>query len=342
MIRNIVVGTILILFSLVSFSQENEKVKIKRQSPEPGTKLSYMSKAIVKRATNEMSGNPDSAFMAYDNKTTFRKKPAYKLIDTVITEHKVPLRIFYPKKAKKTDALPVIIFYHGGAFMYGNIETYNNLAGKICRESKCIVVLPEYRLAPEYPFPAAVNDCYATYEWTKENIGNMGGDKAKISLIGDSAGANLSLVTALKAYENGFNDIASLSLIYPNTIWTDTLLLSREYFMGSKGPIYILSEELAYESRENYLNGVSPQHPYASPYYAKYYSDMPPTYVITAGCDPLRDEGELLVAKMQNSGMEVKHKRYKKMIHGFVTFYKVMPKGKKAIRESVRFANEYL
>lgn len=329
-----------VLVSMVAFGQN--KPKVKRKTPEPGTKLSLMSKAIVGRVTQGLlDNNPDSAFMVYDKQTTFRRRVAFKTIDTLITDDSLPVRIYYPHKAKRHDKLPVLIFYHGGAFLYGTIETYNNLAGKVCRESRCIVVLPEYRLAPEYPFPYAVNDAYATYTWTKANIGSLGGDNKKISLIGDSAGANLSAVTVLKAYNNGDTSITSQCLIYPNTIWADTLLASREYFSGKKGPAYVIAETVGYRARKSYLQEQNLRQAYASPYYANYSSDMPPAFIITAGCDPLRDEGELLVEKMKASGMQIEHTRYKKMIHGFVSFYKVMPKGKKAIRESVRFANKH-
>lgn len=329
-----------ITLAVILNAQPEPIVKIKRKTPEPGTRLSIMSRALIKQINKGMEGNPDSTFLVYDKKTSIRRKPCFNYVDTFLTKNNIRVRIYYPRKVKRNTSLPIFIFYHGGAYIWGSIDTYNNLAGKLCRKSNSIVIVPEYRLAPDSPFPNAVNDCFEVYQWVQNNAIGMGGDRRKIGLIGDSAGGALSAVTTLKAFEHGEPDIAFQILLYPNTIITDTLLPSREYFMGAKGPHYLLSEELVRNVQKLYLKGADPYHPYASPYFGNYNSSMPPTLVITADCDPLRDEGELLAMKFKENGMETELKRYKGMIHGFVSFYKVMPSGKKAIRHSVKFAKK--
>lgn len=323
-------------------SQDTIHGNFTRKTPEQGTKLSFFSRAILNRVNEGMKTNPDSLFLRYDKLTTIRKKPAHIVVDTVLHENNIPVRIFVPRQAKSNDELPVVIFYHGGAFIFGSIETYSNLAGKICRKSKCIVVLPEYRLAPQYPYPAATLDCYNTLKWVVSNIHNFGGSKNKITLMGDSAGGNLSMVTSLMNQDKEKAKILCQILFYPNTLLTDTILPSRDFFTGRYGKSYLLSESLMYKVKVQYLNGVSDTLPYVSPALAKLTSNLPPSLIITAQCDPLRDEGVLLFKNLQNVGVQANHTQYKGMIHGFISFYKISRIGRKAIREGIRFMRVHL
>lgn len=324
----------------LSVSGQELSTKIKRKTPEPGTKLSPLCKLITKQANIAMEGNPDSVMIDHmwlGRLTTFE---AYKRIDTVTEKTHRNLYIYLPKAVKKTKKLPVLIFYHGGGFIWGNVNTYDIVNHKICRETQCIVVFVEYRKAGEAPHPAAMNDCYETLEWVYNHIEDFGGDKTRIGLIGDSAGGNLSLVTAINSLEKDGPKISLEVLYYPSTITTDTMTLSRQYFMGNYGPHYILSEDLLRRIKDLYLAGYPDTSKYVSPLLANFSKDMPSTLIITAQCDPLRDEGEMAAKKLHDAGVPVIGIRYNGVMHGFVSFYNILPKGRKAIRETARFVKQ--
>ncbi len=335
------ISIILITLSLSVAAQDNVNYKIKRKTPEPGSKISPMCKAIVKKANPALESNPDSLFLQFNNRMSFFSTSVNKIFDTVTNQSRVPLRIYLPKTSKNNNELPVLILYHGGAFIFGSIETYDLLANKLCRKTGCIIVVPEYRLAPAHPFPAALNDCYETLIWVDKNISKFGGNSNKIGLIGDSAGGNLVTASALKSsYENG-PKITLLVLYYPNITMVDTTYPSRAYFMGSYGPHYMLSEKLLRKAKQQYLYGESDSQAYVSPLMADIPKGFPPTLLVTAQCDPLRDEGVLFGEKLSRSGVLVESLQYKSMIHGFISFYPILSKGKKAIRKTAYYVERH-
>ncbi len=333
------IALILIILSLSIAAQDNTIYKIRRKTPELGSKLSPMCKVIVKKANPVLETNPDPLFLRFNKTMSLFSKSAYKTIDTATNISGVPLRIYFPKKSKKDDSIPVLILFHGGAFIFGSIETYHLLANKLCIKTGCIVVVPDYRLAPEYPYPAALNDCYETLLWVNENIDSFGGDKNSIGLIGDSAGGNLVAASILKSYNEDGPKINLMVLYYPNTTMVDTVYASRKYFMGSCGPHYMLSETLLRKVKKQYLTETNVAHPYVSPLLTSSANNFPPTLLITAQCDPLRDEGELFGKKLEEAGVAVTTIQYKSMIHGFISFYPILSKGKKALRKTSKYTN---
>ncbi len=336
----------LLLFSVGVFAQENSSFKVSRKTPEPGTKLSCMSYQMVKQVNKAVAtANPDSIF---DNKKHKLPKCIWKsgyYIDKSIGEDSIPIRIFYPDKRSmrhsNEKSLPVLMFYHGGGFIWGSLDMFHTLAQKLSKTLGCMVVLPDYRLAPEYPYPTPVNDCVMTLDWVFQNIALLGGNPEKVGLIGDSAGANLALVTALENHRSKARNIAFLVLYYPTTTMVDTIFDSRRYFAGYEGDWYVLNRSLLEEIKQDYIGENSDTLWQVSPLYAEYNDSMPPTLIITAQCDPLRDEGEALAEKMKQSGVDVSLIRYDKTIHGFVSLYPVIRQGRKAIRETRKFSEKY-
>ncbi len=334
------------LFNMGVFAQESPLCKVSRQTPEPETKLSCMSYQLVKRVNKVIAtGNPDAVFDYYKHKLPKCIWKSGHYLNTRVGKDSMAVRIFYPdkdsKKHFKDKSLPVLVFYHGGGFIWGSLDMFHMLAQKLSKKLNCIVVLPAYRLAPEHPYPSPVNDCAMVLDWVFENITAWGGNPKKVGLIGDSAGANLALVTALKNNRRQAHAIAFQVLYYPSTTMADTTLPSRSYFAGDKGPWYVLNRSLFKKIKREYLGEHSDTLWQVSPLYAKYNASMPPTLIITAQCDPLRDEGEALAQKMRQAGVDVSHIRYNKTIHGFVSMYPLISQGRKAIRATQKFAKKH-
>ncbi len=337
---------ILIIWQLDSLAQGNMTSDVTRQTPEPGTSLSCMSYQLVKHVNKAVAtGNIDSVFDYNKNRIPkcIWKSGCY--IDKTIDEASISVRIFYPnkrlKKRSQDTKLPVLVFYHGGGFIWGSLDMFHMLAQKLSKTLGCIVVLPDYRLAPKYPYPTPVNDCTLALEWVFKNISSLGGNVQKVGLIGDSAGGNLALVTSLKNHYSKKHPIAFQVLYYPSTTMVDTLFDSRRYFAGDEGSWYALNRPLLEQIKRDYLGDNPDTLWQASPLYAQYGVSMPPTLIITAQCDPLRDEGEALARKMKASGCELTHIRYNKTIHGFVSLYPLLRQGRKAIRVTRKFAQQY-
>ena len=248
-------------------------------------------------------------------------EPVYKVEDRSIEgpESLLPIRVYTPSEE---SPLPIIVFFHGGGFVYGDLDTHDSVCRALANVSNHIVVAVDYRLAPEHPFPAAPNDCYAAAKWVYEHAEELNGDASRLSLVGDSAGGNLSAAVSLMAKEKGGLEIAKQILIYPSTdIKSGNKYPSYEensegYFltketMGLFGRAYIQDESLRY-------------HPYTAPMLAEDVSGLPPTMIITAEFDPLRDEGEAYGEKLRQAGVEVDVHRENGLIHGFFNLFSIM------------------
>ncbi len=332
--------------SLSSFCQEYGSFKLTRQTPEPGTKLSYMSYKLVKYVNRSIAtNNPDSVFDVHKQRLPKFIWKSGHYIPKKIGEDSIPIRIFYPNKRSKKNLdetnLPILVFYHGGGFIWGSLDMFHMLAEKLSKKLNCIVVLPAYRLASKSPYPTSVNDCAMVLDWVFQNMSSLGGNVQKIGLIGDSAGGNLALVTALKNHRDKSYPISFQVLYYPSTTMVDTVFASRRYFAGDEGVWYVLNRPLLERIKQDYLGDYSDRLWQVSPLYAKYDNSMPPTLIITAQCDPLRDEGEALAREMKQSGVDVTYICYDKTIHGFVSLYPLLRQGRQAIRVTRRFAKKH-
>lgn len=238
----------------------------------------------------------------------------------------IPIRIYTPRVAQD---LPVLVYFHGGGFALGDLDTHDTPLRTLANRVDCIIVSVAYRLAPEHPFPAGIEDAYAATQWVSQNAKAIGGDTTRIAVAGDSAGGTIATVVTKMARDRRTLSIAYQVLIYPNT---DTTLSSTSWQeLGSRG--YVLTTDRKKQSYERYIpQEVDPQHPYISPLQGDL-SNLPPAFLITGEFDPLRDEGEAYAKRLQQAGVSVKAKRYNGMIHGFFQMGGVIDQGNQAISD---------
>lgn len=238
------------------------------------------------------------------------------------------IRVITPE-GSATGPLPVIVFFHGGGWVLGNLSSHEGVCRALANASKSIVAAVDYRLAPEHPFPAAVDDAYAAVAWISTHAMEIGGDPSRIAVCGDSAGGNLAIVATLMARDRGGPKIAFQALAYPIT---DCDLDSGSYREFAEGCFLTRSEMLWYwdQYAPNFEDRLRP---YASPNRAGDLSELPPALVITAGYDVLRDEGEAYARRLAEAGVPVKLSRFDGMIHGFLRRYPFFDQGRVAIEE---------
>jgi acetyl esterase len=224
-------------------------------------------------------------------------------------------------------ALPAIVYFHGGGFVRGDLDTHDALCRTLANESGCRVFSVDYRLAPEFPFPAAVEDCFAALKWIEQNAIALGIDPNGIAVAGDSAGGNLAAVMCLLAKANrGSPHIAFQVLFYPS------IKLTREFVTRSFGTGYLLEDAAIQWFYAHYMPmGSRSTDERLSPIETKDASGLPPAYVLTAGCDPLRDESLAYVEKLKSAGVAVTHIDYPTMVHGFLTMQNWIPLAAEAI-----------
>ncbi|MFC4359140.1 alpha/beta hydrolase fold domain-containing protein [Halobium salinum] len=208
---------------------------------------------------------------------------------------------------------PTVVFFHGGGFVYGSIATHDWLCRHLTRESGCAVLSVDYRLAPEHPFPAAVEDAYAAVEWAAANPGAVGGT-GELAVAGDSAGGNLAAVVALMAAERDGPDLAHQTLLYPGVGVENDQQSVRE-----NAGIVLSEADLDWFSRCYYVNDIHRRNPYADPTNAGDLSGVAPATVVTAGYDPLRDGGKAYAEQLVRDGVPTRYENYGDMVHGFLT-----------------------
>ena len=301
----------------------SEKRKEKYATPEPGTYLKPSAYAILE-IINDITDDPESFEKPVDWVYKIFTPNQKKTLDTTIVfrELRVPIRIYYPTKESLNGDQPVTLFIHGGGFSYGSVEEYDMMAGKLAKITGTILVSVEYRLAPEYPFPAALNDCYSLLGWVRENAFEIGGDTSRICLMGDSAGGNLAAALTLRFRDEKMPQPACQVLIYPWVTFVDILYYSRIYFGLCADKTYVIDDAFLRQVRSDYMGDLADErNPYLSPLEATLTPDLPPALVITAECDPLRDGGRAYARKLESAGVDVVHMEYSGMIHGFMNFH---------------------
>jgi acetyl esterase len=239
----------------------------------------------------------------------------------------LPIRIYAPFGK---GPFPVLLYFHGGGWVIGDIESSDGLCRSLANAVGCIVVSVDYRLAPEHPFPAAADDAYYATLWTARNASGFGGDPSRIAVCGDSAGGNLAAVVAQMARDRGEPSIQFQLLIYPVT---DGACDTPSYNENAEG-YFLTRDAMQWFWRHYVQNDADHSHPYASPLRASSLADLPAALVMTAEFDPLRDEGERYAERMRVAGTPVQLTRYDGMIHGFFTMGGIIDQGKTAIRQS--------
>jgi acetyl esterase len=224
----------------------------------------------------------------------------------------VPVRVYRPADAP-AGALPVVFWIHGGGWTIGSVEQYDPIVRQIANGTGALVVSPDYRLAPEHPFPAPLDDCWNALQWTERHMAELGGDASRIAIGGDSAGGNLSAVCALLARDAGGPALALQALVYPVT---DADLTTASYRANGDG--YLLDLEQMRWFFDCYTRGgVDASQWRISPLRVPDVRGVAPALVITGEYDPLRDEGEAYAQRLRDAGVEVEGHRYPGMVHAF-------------------------
>ncbi len=246
----------------------------------------------------------------------------------------VTLRMYKPIRTEfALNALPVLVYFHGGGWVIGDLDTHDVLCRQLANGSGCAVVAVDYRLGPEHPFPAAPIDCYAATQWVSQNAATLGLDATRLGVGGDSAGGNLAAVVALMARDAGDLPICHQLLIYPAT---DLHYTSDSHTRNAQG--YMLTSDTAAYFNAHYLGGNSKDRPEpyadwrASPLLAASHANLPPALVITAGYDVLRDEGVAYAQKLTESGVQANLISFERQIHGFITMGRVLDEANMAVR----------
>jgi acetyl esterase len=245
--------------------------------------------------------------------------------------HQIPVRLYWPRAANAGERLPIVVHFHGGGWAMGDLDTHDRIARSYCKQADAIVVNVDYRRPPEHKFPAAVDDSYLATCWAAEHAGEIGGDPARIAVAGDSAGGNLAAVVCQLAKANKRPAIAFQALVYPAT----DLDLSKSYESREKfgGGEYFLSTRDMEWFAAFYLTNAQSEvsDPRASPLAAKDLSGLPPAVVITAGYDPLRDEGRAYADRLKAAGVPVDYRCFEGTIHAFLSFAPIIPAGEEGL-----------
>jgi acetyl esterase len=242
----------------------------------------------------------------------------------LLTPSGVAIRAYRPAGVAKTDLLPALVYFHGGGWTIGDLDTHDVLCRELANGARCEVFSVEYRLAPEAPFPAAVDDCIAATEFVAGYS-----NSSRIAVGGDSAGGNLAAVVALHARDAQGPELCFQLLIYPATdqnLGTESL--------ARNGRDYLLTLPMMERFRANYLPRPADYADWrASPALAKSHAGLPPAVVLTAGFDPLLDEGRQYAELLARAGVEVTYRDYPDMIHGFILMGGVLETANAAVAE---------
>jgi len=249
----------------------------------------------------------------------------------------VPVRIYQPTAA---DTHPVLVYFHGGAFFLGSLNTHDHVARALANATQCAVVAVDYRLAPEHAFPAGLNDCYAALEWIaqhgREPASGIGWNGETLVVAGDSSGGNFAAAVAAMALDAGLNCITHQVLYYPSL----DLDFDVERYASLKTNAVGNGLETASLKPFNafYIDsGADPANPLVSPIKRNDLAGLPAALIVTAECDPLRDEGELYGHDLKQAGVPVKVHRYESAAHGFVQYFAWLPEFQGVFAETADF-----
>ncbi len=239
----------------------------------------------------------------------------------------IPVRIYTPVNAG-AGALPVLVYFHGGGWVVGDLDSHDAVCRSLANASGCKLVSVDYRLVPEHPWPASPDDCFAAAEWVVANAAALGADVNRLAVGGDSAGGNLAAAVTLRARAAHGPRIAFQLLIYPAVDATMSLPSN-----VSNGSGYFLEKASMEWFYGHYLQGgADTKNPDVSPLFADDFSGLPPAYGVTAEYDPLRDEGHAYADKLQAAGAAVEYINYPTMIHGFFGFQATVDVSGEAVR----------
>jgi acetyl esterase len=247
------------------------------------------------------------------------------------TGGEIPVRLYVPRTNDPSQTrAPVLVYYHGGGFVAGGLESHDTLLRALANRAQCLIVSVAYRLAPEHPFPAANDDAWAAVQWVCDHASEIGGDSQRLAVGGDSAGGLLAARVAQEAAKLGPR-LRLQMLLYPNLDATTSKASWRELGSGD----YLVSLAQMVENFDAYLpNGINRGDPKVSPLFATDLGDIAPAVIITADHDPLRDEGDEYATKLQTARIPVIHTCWPGMVHGFASMAGVLDAGKQVIEQA--------
>ncbi len=238
----------------------------------------------------------------------------------------LPIRIYRPSEER---GLPLLVWFHGGGWVIGDLEGVDLSLRKIANRARCVVVSVDYRLAPEHPFPAAVEDTFAATCWAAEHAAELGANASRLAVGGESAGGNLAAVVALLARDAGAPLISHQALVYPVT---NHDFSTPSYTENAEG--YLLTRQSMDWFWGHYLGTDGDGSDWrASPLRAESLADLPPAHILTMEFDPLRDEGEAYAARLREAGVPVVLSRYDGAIHGSFNMTELLEDGARAVEE---------
>jgi acetyl esterase len=239
----------------------------------------------------------------------------------------IPLRMYRPAGVPESTRLPAYVYFHGGGWVIGDLETHDVLCRQLAAASAASVVSVDYRLAPEHKFPAAADDAWAATRWIVAHAAELGLDAGRLAVGGDSAGGNLAAVVALMARDAGGPAIRQQVLIYPVT---DVMRETGSYADFAEG--YMLTRDSMRWFIAHYLRSRNDARDWrVSPLRAPSLAGLPPALIVTAGFDPLRDEGEMYAGRLRDAGVMVDYVCYGGMVHGFAGMGKLIDTAQRAV-----------
>jgi len=256
--------------------------------------------------------------------------PEIGVVRNVLTEGRqgaIPLRVYRPAGVAATTPLPGLVYFHGGGWVIGDLDTHDVLCRQLTAEGGITVASVDYRLAPEHKFPAAVDDAWEATRWVSASADRLRIDPRRLAVGGDSAGGNLAAVVALMARDAGGPAISFQVLLYPVT---DLGAETRSYSDFADG--YMLTRDSMRWFAAQYLAGKDEAMDWrVSPLRAATLAGLPPALIVTAGFDPLRDEGEAYARRLRDAGVRVDYACYGGMLHGFVGMRRLLDPGNRAV-----------
>ncbi len=244
-------------------------------------------------------------------------------------EGEIPVRIYWPDG---DGPRPGLVYFHGGGFVLCGLDSHDATCRELAAGASCVVVSVDYRLAPEHPFPAAPEDCYAATCWTAENAAELGIEATRLAVAGDSAGGNLAAVVALLGRDRGGPALAHQLLIYPVT---DHSFETDSYHENGEG--YFLSRDMMRWFWHQYLaSEADGESPLASPLRAPDLAGLPDATVLTADYDPLRDEGRSYAERLEKAGVATQYQNYPGVFHGFFAMTSEIPRARQAMDDACK------
>lgn len=252
----------------------------------------------------------------------------------------IPVRVYVPQGCDAMTKLPIVLFVHGGGFVSGDFETHDVLARAIANGTGALAVAVDYRLAPEHPYPAGLDDVYATLSWLAEHGDQMGGDSRALIVCGDSAGANLATEAAMLARDRRGPKIAAQWLMYPTV--SNKMDTASWRLLGHTN--FLTREVMASVIASYVPSGMSPTSPEVAPLWSMH-KGLPPAFIQVGELDPLRDENVDYATALRNAGVEASVKVYRGQQHGFIQFYKDKQnhaEGETALGDGIGFVRRVL